>query len=66
MKNVLHLLLSAGHFLNIQTKFLTCFIKRVLSYEKKNTVNFDVPCQIFACKINSFSSCCPSVESRDP
>ena len=38
---------------------------RVLSDEITFTVNFYVPCQIFACKIYSFSSGCPSVESRD-
>ena len=63
----LHLPFSTRRFLITQTEFLVCFITiRVLSDEIKFTVNFDVPCQIFACKIYSFSSGCPSVESRDP
>ena len=61
------LLFSTGRFLITQTEFLICFITiRLLSDEIKFTVNFDVLCQIFACKIYSFSSGCPSVESRDP
>ena len=57
---------QTGRLLITQTEFLICFIKiRVLSDEIKFTVNFDVLCQIFACKIYSFSNGCPSVESRD-
>ena len=63
----MRLLFSTRRFLITQTEFLICFITiRVLSDEIKVTGSFDVPCQIFACKIYSFSSGCPSVGSRDP